>query len=174
MVATDVAARGLGKEYLDVKDVGLVINYDFPMSIEDYVHRVGRTGRAGETGTAISFFTRSNARLTRDLIQVLKESKQEVPEELYALRGREPSGRGGFYGGGSRFGDRYGGRRTGGYNDRNVGYATRSYGDRNATTGYGDRSIPAAYGDRNNSTVLATGNDDRSRRRSSRSPRRYQ
>ncbi|OMJ85970.1 hypothetical protein SteCoe_12603 [Stentor coeruleus] len=157
MVATDVAARGL-----DVKDVGLVINYDFPMSIEDYVHRVGRTGRAGETGTAISFFTRTNARLTRDLIQVLKESKQIVPEELYALRGREPSGRGGFYGGGSRFGDRYGGRRTGGYNDRNVGYATRNYGERNT---------PVFYGDRNNSAGLVTGNDDR--RRNSRSPRRY-
>jgi superfamily II DNA/RNA helicase len=88
MVATDVASRGLGIFYLDVKDVGLVINYDFPMTIEDYIHRVGRTGRAGETGTAITFFTRSNGRLAKELIQVLLESKQQVPEELYSLRGR--------------------------------------------------------------------------------------
>jgi ATP-dependent RNA helicase DDX5/DBP2 len=87
-----------------VKDVGLVINYDFPMTIEDYVHRVGRTGRAGVSGTAISFFTRANTRLTKDLIQVLKESKQEVPEELYQMRGRDTAtGSRNF----SRYGDRY-------------------------------------------------------------------
>lgn len=45
MCATDVAARGL-----DVKDVSAVINYDFPNGVEDYVHRIGRTGRAGATG----------------------------------------------------------------------------------------------------------------------------
>lgn len=52
MIATDVAARGL-----DVKDINLVINYDFPQTIEDYVHRIGRTGRMGNTGEAITFFT---------------------------------------------------------------------------------------------------------------------
>lgn len=46
MVATDVAARGL-----DVKDVAAVINYDFPNGVEDYIHRIGRTGRAGASGT---------------------------------------------------------------------------------------------------------------------------
>ena len=96
MVATDVAARGIGKDYADVKDIGLVINYDFPMSIEDYIHRVGRTGRAGETGTAISFFTTANGRLAKDLVQVLKESKQNVPEQLYQFRGRDNGGRYGF------------------------------------------------------------------------------
>ena len=124
MVATDVAARGIGKNYSDVKDIGLVINYDFPMSIEDYIHRVGRTGRAGETGTAISFFTTANGRLAKDLVQVLKESKQNVPEQLYQFRGRDNGGRYGFnarynngrfqrndsgfnrYGGGQQF-DRY-------------------------------------------------------------------
>ncbi|MBP8304121.1 MAG: DEAD/DEAH box helicase [Phycisphaerae bacterium] len=50
VVATDVAGRGL-----HVKDIGLVVNYEFPYEPEDYVHRIGRTGRAGETGTAISF-----------------------------------------------------------------------------------------------------------------------
>lgn len=98
MVATDVAARGLGYYYVDVKDVGLVINYDFPMTIEDYVHRVGRTGRAGARGTAISFFTMANGRLAKDLIQVLKESKQAVPEALYGFHGKDTGGNGRRYG----------------------------------------------------------------------------
>lgn len=52
MVATDVAARGL-----DVPNVGAVINFDFPNGVEDYVHRIGRTGRAGATGESFTFFT---------------------------------------------------------------------------------------------------------------------
>ena len=82
------------------------------MTIEDYVHRVGRTGRAGETGTAITFFTRSNGRLARELIQVLKESKQTVPEELYSFK-QAPQGRG-F--------QRYGGRNSGGYSGSSGDY----------------------------------------------------
>ncbi|XVE50967.1 hypothetical protein DITRI_Ditri01bG0205000 [Diplodiscus trichospermus] len=54
MTATDVAARGL-----DVKDIKCVINYDFPSSLEDYVHRIRRTGRAGAKGTAFTFFTQA-------------------------------------------------------------------------------------------------------------------
>jgi ATP-dependent RNA helicase RhlB len=50
VVATDVAGRGL-----HVKDISLVVNYEFPYEAEDYVHRIGRTGRAGVSGTAISF-----------------------------------------------------------------------------------------------------------------------
>jgi len=52
LIATDVASRGL-----DVKDINVVINYDMPNSIEDYVHRIGRTGRAGATGDSYSFIT---------------------------------------------------------------------------------------------------------------------
>lgn len=52
MIATDVASRGL-----DVKDIGCVINYDMPSGIEDYVHRIGRTGRAGAKGLSFSFIT---------------------------------------------------------------------------------------------------------------------
>lgn len=55
MIATDVASRGL-----DISDVMLVINYDMPFQIEDYVHRVGRTGRAGNRGHSITLFTKKN------------------------------------------------------------------------------------------------------------------
>jgi len=75
LVATDVASRGLGKlniiiESLDVKDVQCVINFDMPSQAEDYVHRIGRTGRAGATGFAFSLFTRKNMAIAPELIQV--------------------------------------------------------------------------------------------------------
>ena len=80
LVATDVASRGL-----DVKDIQYVVNFDFPAQIEDYVHRIGRTARAGAKGTAISFFTRKNARNAKDLVKIMKETKQAVPQPLYDL-----------------------------------------------------------------------------------------
>ncbi|EER09635.1 RNA helicase, putative [Perkinsus marinus ATCC 50983] len=80
MIATDVASRGL-----DVKDVKYVINYDFPGTIEDYVHRIGRTGRAGAHGTAYSFFTADKAKLAKPLIGILREAAQPVPEALERL-----------------------------------------------------------------------------------------
>jgi ATP-dependent RNA helicase DDX5/DBP2 len=57
--------------FLDVKDIKYVINYDLPHQIEDYVHRIGRTGRAGAVGNAYSFFTSKNASLASDMIDVL-------------------------------------------------------------------------------------------------------
>merc|ERR1711862_765349 len=80
LIATDVAARGL-----DVKDIKFVINYDFPNNIEDYVHRIGRTGRAGATGSAYTFFTSDKFKHANDLIAVLREARQPVPEELEKL-----------------------------------------------------------------------------------------
>merc|ERR1719436_1033419 len=77
LVATDVASRGL-----DVKDIKYVINYDFPTQIEDYIHRVGRTGRAGAFGSSYTFFTTDKARCAPDLIRVMREARQPVPEEL--------------------------------------------------------------------------------------------
>ena len=77
MIATDVAARGL-----DVKDVRVVLNFDMPTAAEDYVHRIGRTGRAGATGVAYSFFTAANARLAAQIISVLEEASQVVPPQL--------------------------------------------------------------------------------------------
>jgi len=74
-----------------VKDVKYVINYDFPGSLEDYVHRIGRTGRAGAKGTAYTFFTAANARFAKELIAILEEAGQKVSPELAAMgRGAPP------------------------------------------------------------------------------------
>lgn len=80
LVATAVAARGL-----DIPDVKQVINFDMPTDIEEYVHRIGRTGRAGHTGTAISFVNDKNRNVARDLIDILTEAKQEVPTFLESI-----------------------------------------------------------------------------------------
>jgi ATP-dependent RNA helicase DDX5/DBP2 len=77
MIATDVAARGL-----DVKDVKAVINFDFPSNVEDYVHRIGRTGRAGAKGTAYTFFTRKDGNKASALIKVMEQAGQTIPPEL--------------------------------------------------------------------------------------------
>ncbi|CAF9935985.1 MAG: pre-mRNA processing RNA-helicase [Heterodermia speciosa] len=80
MIATSVAARGL-----DVKQLKLVVNYDAPNHLEDYVHRAGRTGRAGNTGTAVTFVTNEQERYSLDIAKALRQSEQEVPEELQHL-----------------------------------------------------------------------------------------
>ena len=75
-----------------------MINYDFPKNTEDYIHRIGRTARAGAEGTAYTFITASNARQVPDLVRVLEEARQEVDPQLRAMAGR--GGYGGGYGGG--------------------------------------------------------------------------
>merc|ERR1719391_56706 len=77
LVATDVAARGL-----DIKGVGLVINYDAANSTEDYVHRIGRTGRAGAKGYAVTFIGRGDEGKARGLVDVMQRTGQEIPREL--------------------------------------------------------------------------------------------
>jgi ATP-dependent RNA helicase DBP3 len=77
LVATDVAGRGL-----DINDIALVINYSFPLTIEDYVHRIGRTGRGGKTGESITFFTKNEKHLSGELINVMREANANVPEDL--------------------------------------------------------------------------------------------
>lgn len=98
--------------FIDVKDVKYVINYDMPHSIEDYVHRIGRTGRANTTGTSLTFFTSDNIKLARELVEVLREAGQQVEPALETmvsksytsggLDGRKRwgnNGRGGYRGG---------------------------------------------------------------------------
>ena len=80
VTATSIAARGL-----DVKQLKLVINYDVPNHMEDYVHRAGRTGRAGNKGTCVTFITPTQERYARDIVAALTASEVAVPEDLKAL-----------------------------------------------------------------------------------------
>lgn len=124
LIATDVASRGL-----DVEDIKFVINFDYPACSEDYVHRIGRTGRSNNTGTAYTFFTANNGKQVNDLVSVLREANQNISPKLLQLAesqrgsmgkgrsrwkgrddGRRDSGRG-SYGGRDR--DSYGGRDSG-------------------------------------------------------------
>jgi len=107
MVATDVASRGI-----DVRDITHVLNYDYPNNSEDYVHRIGRTGRAGATGTAITFFTTDNSKQARDLVTILTEAKQQIDPRLAEMV---------RYGGGGGGGGRWGGRGRGGWGGRGRG-----------------------------------------------------
>lgn len=100
MVATDVAARGL-----DIKGVGLVVNFDPANNTEDYVHRIGRTGRAGCKGYAVTFMTSADASKARGIVEVMERTNQEISSELRRLVGSAPSGGGGH----SRYGPRGGG-----------------------------------------------------------------
>ncbi|KAL4703282.1 hypothetical protein ACJJTC_015414 [Scirpophaga incertulas] len=77
LIATDVAARGL-----DVEDVKFVVNFDYPNSSEDYIHRIGRTGRCQQSGTAYTYFTSGDARQSRALVAVLRETGQNPPTKL--------------------------------------------------------------------------------------------
>lgn len=98
IVATAVAARGL-----DIPNVKHVINFDLPTDIEEYVHRIGRTGRVGNLGLATSFFNDKNRNLASDLAELLQEAKQERPDWLLGLAKEESRGfgRSGRSGGGS-------------------------------------------------------------------------
>jgi len=82
MVATSIAARGL-----DIKSIRVVINYKCPDHMEDYIHRIGRTGRAGNQGTAYTFITRDEEHLAKDLLTALKASDQPIEPELIELDG---------------------------------------------------------------------------------------
>merc|ERR1711997_986217 len=116
LVATDVAARGL-----HVDDVKFVINYDYPNNSEDYIHRIGRTGRKDNKGTAYTLFTSGNAAKAKHLVEVLQEAKQTINPKLVELSQcagffRKSNGYGnkGRYGGGGGGGPRRGGHGHGG------------------------------------------------------------
>ncbi|XP_064183032.1 ATP-dependent RNA helicase DDX3X-like isoform X13 [Anguilla rostrata] len=150
LVATAVAARGL-----DISNVKHVINFDLPSDIEEYVHRIGRTGRVGNLGLATSFFNDKNSNITKDLLDILVEAKQEVPSWLESLayehqhksctRGRSKRFSGGFgardyrqtSSSNSSFGSR-GGRSTGGHGgNRGFGGGKGGFGNFYSSDGYG-------------------------------------
>lgn len=109
LVATAVAARGL-----DIPNVKHVINFDLPAEVEEYVHRIGRTGRMGNLGVATSFFNDKNRNVAHGLVRLLQETQQEIPgflEDMTNDRSFGGRGRGGGrnqrYGGmSSTFGSR--------------------------------------------------------------------
>ncbi|GFN78187.1 ATP-dependent RNA helicase dbp2 [Plakobranchus ocellatus] len=147
LIATDVASRGL-----DVEDIKFVINFDYPNCSEDYVHRIGRTGRATNTGTAYTFFTPNNAKQAADLVQVLREAKQVISPKLLQLEensrgmrgGRAGRWRGGG-GGGNRFsggGNRFSGGNSfssGGYRSQN-GFSSGNSGNYSSMNGHSSAS----------------------------------
>jgi len=134
LVATDVAARGL-----DIPHVAHVVNFDLPNDIDDYVHRIGRTGRAGNSGLATAFFNEGNASMARPLSELMQEANQEVPDWLsrYASRATFGGGKNRRSGGG-RFGGRDF-RRDSSFNRSNSDY----YGGGGSGGGYGSS---AGYG----------------------------
>ncbi|XP_035258797.1 probable ATP-dependent RNA helicase DDX5 isoform X1 [Anguilla anguilla] len=149
LIATDVASRGL-----DVEDVKFVINYDYPNSSEDYIHRIGRTARSQKTGTAYTFFTPGNMKQASDLISVLREANQAINPKLIQMvedrGGRSRGGRGGYK---DDRRDRYsGGRRDFGSfrdrdNDRGFGSGTKKvFGTKTQNGGYGGSSYDSTGG----------------------------
>ncbi|XP_058446666.1 ATP-dependent RNA helicase bel [Malaya genurostris] len=109
LVATAVAARGL-----DIPNVKHVINFDLPAEVEEYVHRIGRTGRMGNLGVATSFFNEKNRNVANGLVRLLQETQQEIPsflEDMTTDRSWGGRGRGGgrtqrYGGASSTFGSR--------------------------------------------------------------------
>lgn len=130
LVATDVAARGL-----DIPRVAHVVNFDLPNDIDDYVHRIGRTGRAGKMGLATAFFNDGNLSLAKPLADLMQEANQEVPVWLtrYAARAA--------YGGNRN--RRTGGARFGGRDFRKEGAFNKGTDYYGGTGGYG---VPGSYG----------------------------
>lgn len=164
LVATAVAARGL-----DIPNVTHVINYDLPTDIDDYVHRIGRTGRAGNVGVATAFFNRGNRNVVKDLIEILTEANQEVPQFLNTIARESSSGRGGrgrggrnnntrdfrrqagynpnsSYGGGSSFGGY-------GNSGSSFGGSSSGYGNRGGSSGGAFSSYQSGYGNQSSSSA---------------------
>ncbi|KAJ4945042.1 hypothetical protein JOQ06_013581 [Pogonophryne albipinna] len=165
LIATDVASRGL-----DVEDVKFVINYDYPNSSEDYIHRIGRTARSQKTGTAYTFFTPNNMKQASDLIAVLREANQAINPKLIQMAedrgGRGRGGRGGYkddrrdrYSGGGR--SNFGGTS---YRDGDRGFdggPKSAFGGNKAQNGGsygGSGNSSGSYGNNNYSNSNGQGN----------------
>ncbi|MES1914546.1 MAG: hypothetical protein MHM6MM_006606 [Cercozoa sp. M6MM] len=131
LVATDVAARGI-----DIPNVSRVLQFTLPNSIDQYTHRIGRTGRAGNRGEAITFVNEATGQLCGKLVEKLRETEQDVPDFLVDIARRGGGGRGGY---GNRRG---GGGRRGGYSNRRGGGGGGfgGYNNRRGGGGDGERS----------------------------------
>lgn len=123
LVATNVAARGL-----DIENITHVINYDMPGDMDDYVHRIGRTGRAGKTGISTSLISPANGNIVGRLMDILEDANQESPKWLDEMRfdrsSRKPRGPGG----GKKFGGTDFRRDSGGQGKSGFGAKPPSYG----------------------------------------------
>ncbi|VAI03907.1 unnamed protein product [Triticum turgidum subsp. durum] len=144
LVATDVAARGL-----DIPHVAHVVNFDLPNDIDDYVHRIGRTGRAGKSGIATAFFNDNNSSMAKSLADLMQESNQEVPAWLTRYAARPSYGGGGGRnrrgaGGGSRFGGRDFRRESSSF-DKGGGASDYAGGSSYGGGGYGGAGAPSAW-----------------------------
>ena len=116
----------------------MVINYDFPTGVEDYVHRIGRTGRAGASGVAYTFFGDQDAKYASDLIKVLEGANQRVPPEI-----RDMASRGGGMNRFRRWGSGPGGRDGG-----RSGRSDSSYGGRGFSSSGGGHGYDSGSRDR--------------------------
>lgn len=139
LVATDIAARGI-----DVDGVSHVINYDLPNVPESYVHRIGRTARAGAEGVAIAFCDSEERSLLRDIEKLMKisipkeeagEAYNDIAKEKAALVRSQPNGERGARGGGGGRGRSGGGGSRGGNNNGNRRNKAKGGGGRNAESG---------------------------------------
>ncbi|KAK6866789.1 ATP-dependent RNA helicase DED1 [Candida tropicalis] len=165
LVATAVAARGL-----DIPNVGHVINFDLPSDIDDYVHRIGRTGRAGNVGIATSFFNRGNKNVVKGLIEILSEANQPIPDFLTKVSREAAFGkmsRGGSRGSRGGFRDVRRGGNSGGYNSGwgnsnggwggnsnaagNNNWGNSSYSQQSGGSNYGGQRSSSSYGNQTGS-----------------------
>ena len=148
LIATDVASRGL-----DIPAVMNVINYDMPKDLDDYVHRIGRTGRVGRTGVATTFINHYNWMVAPRLVEFLKSSVQECPDWLQRIANGERKydnnrGAGGGRGGFRREGGDRGGR-GGGFGGRDRRYKEKE---------------PEGYGGSNDYSAISSGDPDKKSR----------
>eukprot|EP00397_Hematodinium_sp_SG-2012_P008021 GEMP01008075.1.p1 GENE.GEMP01008075.1~~GEMP01008075.1.p1 ORF type:complete len:569 (+),score=133.47 GEMP01008075.1:175-1881(+) len=134
MVATDVAQRGL-----DVRNVSAVVNWEAPSNPEDYVHRIGRTGRGGDRGEAYAFLFRDETKMARHIMKLMQKSGQVIPQDLsdMARDVAHDSSRGRFGGKGKGFGGKSSGK-----GGKGKGFSGKNSGKGGQSFGFSDKGAP--------------------------------